>query len=134
MTPLLKACADCGDLTTRARCTACRPPDHELSPSRRGYDSAWTRLSKRARAAQPFCLDCHATEDLTVDHSPEAWRRHEAGLEIRLEDVEVTCRSCNSKRGRARPTPVDPGPTSVTPPVKARSGSHLGIILNKGVD
>lgn len=100
---LLKACADCGDLTTRARCTSCRPPDHEgKSSTQRGYDSAWQRLSRRARRAQPFCTDCGTTKELSVDHTPQAWARHEAGLEIRLEDVAVVCITCNNRRGAAR--------------------------------
>lgn len=130
---LLKACADCGDLTDRARCTTCRPPDHELSASRRGYDSAWVRLSRRARRLQPWCIDCGTSADLTVDHSTQAWERHAAGLEIRLEDVAVVCRPCNSRRGRARPTPGDPSGEGQRPPGKAKCASHLGIILNKEV-
>ena len=41
-------------------------------------------------------------DDLTTDHSPTAWKRREAGLAIRLRDVSVVCRRCNSERGAAR--------------------------------
>ena len=41
-------------------------------------------------------------DDLTTDHSTEAWRRHELGLSIRLRDVAVVCRRCNAERGAAR--------------------------------
>jgi 5-methylcytosine-specific restriction endonuclease McrA len=51
---------------------------------------------------QPFCLDCGTVDDLTVDHLPQAWERREQGLAVRLEDVEVVCRVCNSRRGAAR--------------------------------
>jgi hypothetical protein len=34
----------------------------------RAYDSAWTRLSARARKLQPFCSFRGSTEDLTADH------------------------------------------------------------------
>lgn len=99
----MKPCIDCGEISAAARC-----PEHAraLKPSRhaRGYGNAWARLSKRARRLSPLCADCGSVEDLTVDHTAQAWERHEAGLEIRLEDVEVVCRSCNGRRGRARPT------------------------------
>lgn len=60
-------------------------------------------MSKRARRLQPWCSDCGSVEDLTTDHSVAAWERKDAGKAIRLEDVDVVCRSCNSRRGRARP-------------------------------
>ena len=123
---LLKACADCGEPTEAARCTDCRPRDTKPSATSRGYDSAWAALSRRARRLQPFCTDCGTTENLTTDHSPEAWRRKEAGLPIRLEDVDVVCRSCNARRGAARPGRVDPPRPPSGPPGKAESASLLG--------
>lgn len=129
---LLKACADCGDLTTRARCTACRPPDHELSASRRGYDSAWVRLSRRARRLQPWCIDCGTSSDLTVDHSVEAWLAHKAGREITLDMVEVVCRACNTRRGRARPTPGDPPRDGLRPSGKAKFVSLTETVSTDG--
>jgi 5-methylcytosine-specific restriction endonuclease McrA len=43
-------------------------------------------------AAHPYCADCGATEDLTVDHLiPLA---HGGG-----EERRVLCRSCNSRHG-----------------------------------
>lgn len=100
---LLRPCIECGELSANARCQVHRPAEApKATATQRGYDSTWSRLSLRARAAQPFCTDCLSTEDLTADHSPEAWERKEKGLAIRLQDVEVLCRSCNSKRGAAR--------------------------------
>ena len=97
--PLLRPCVVCGELTREARC-----PLHTTKASReaRGYDAAWSRLSARARRAQPFCSVCGATEDLTCDHSPEAWKRKARGLAIRLCDVDILCRACNSRKGAAR--------------------------------
>lgn len=100
----LRPCLDCGEPCDGPRCT-----EHTVAPSKasrhaRGYDNAWSRLSKRARRLQPFCSDCGAVADLTVDHSPQAWERQQAGMEVRLEDVEVVCRSCNGRRGQARPS------------------------------
>ena len=97
--PLLRPCVVCGELTREARCSL---HTTKASSAARGYDAAWFRLSARARRAQPFCSVCGATEDLTCDHSPEAWKRKERGLAIRLCDVDVLCRSCNSRKGAAR--------------------------------
>lgn len=69
----------------------------------RGYDAAWDRLSKRARALSPFCEDCGTTENLTTDHKPSAWERKAEGKPIRLADVAVVCGPCNSRRGSSRP-------------------------------
>lgn len=95
MTP--RPCLDCGAPSASTRC-----PEH------RGYDSAWERLSKKARKLQPFCSDCGATENLQADHSPEAWARRAAGKPIRLKDVDVVCGPCNTARGQARPEPQAP--------------------------
>ncbi len=123
----LRPCLDCGVPTdTGTRCSDCRPPDHQLSAHQRGYDAAWRRLSKQARRLQPFCTDCGATDDLTADHSREAWQRRARGLAIRLEDVETLCRSCNGRRGRARPTPSEAPSTPSGPLGKPRSALHTG--------
>lgn len=99
MSDLMKPCITCGEPTSSSYCE-----EHNPKPSRtaRGYDAAWARLSRRARKLSPHCEHCGATHDLTTDHSPEAWKRKSAGLQIRLQDVRVLCRSCNSKAGAAR--------------------------------
>ena len=102
----LKPCLDCGELSDAGRCEEHRPSSSALrglTPKQRGYDEAWRRLSKRARAAQPWCSDCGATERLGADHKPSAWERKAKGLEIRLEDVDVLCNDCNVRRGSSRP-------------------------------
>lgn len=88
-------CLDCGQPAAATRCPTC-------AASRPSYDQHWRRLSTRARRLSPLCQDCGATTDLTGDHSPEAWDRRRRGLPIRLTDVAVTCRPCNSRRGPAR--------------------------------
>lgn len=100
-----RPCITCGVPTPMGtHCPGCTPArTHTLSASRRGYGAAWQRLSKRARRAQPFCSDCGGTADLTTDHSTQAWHRYAAGLPVRLADVAVVCRSCNGKRGKAKP-------------------------------
>lgn len=101
---MLKTCPGCGSPSFTTWCIECRPPRQpkNTSPRAAGYDAAWDRLSKRARAIQPWCSDCGSPYDLTADHSPEAWARKAAGKTIRLQDVDVLCRSCNSERGAAR--------------------------------
>lgn len=101
MSPL-KACATCGDLCEGTYCS-----DHSPAPASRpsrsaGYSTEWDKLSRRARRLQPWCTDCGATTDLSADHLPIAWERKAAGLSIRLTNIDVVCRSCNSKRGAAR--------------------------------
>lgn len=127
-------CLGCGEPSDATRCADCAP-EHEsvrradtrtdrpaTSPRQRGYTTAWDKLSRRARKLQPFCTDCGTREDLTADHSPEAWRRHEAGKPIRLQDIDVVCRPCNARRGRAKPS------TDASTPGGAplRGGTGLG--------
>lgn len=112
---LKSVCPSCGEAfdreNSKAKCPKCRPDDkrdwvaHDMTRDKtaaRGYGAAWQRLSKRARELQPFCLDCGAADDLTTDHTPEAWRRLQQGKTIRLKDIEVVCRRCNTDRGAAR--------------------------------
>lgn len=110
---LQSVCPNCGQVFTRdsrqANCEDCRPKRDHVFKERdrgktaaRGYGARWQRLSKRAREMSPFCEDCGSPDDLTADHSVEAWRRVEAGKVIRLQDISVVCRSCNSERGAAR--------------------------------
>lgn len=109
---MLRTCPTCGEPTPETYCSEHQPSSSR--PSREvGYDAAWDRLSRRARRLQPWCIDCGATSDLTTDHLPSAWERKAQGLPIRLVDVEVCCRSCNSRRGAARTRGETPkGPVS----------------------
>lgn len=97
----LRCCLDCGVPADGPRC-----PEHTIdtktSATDRGYDHAWTVLSRRARRLQPFCTDCGSTEDLQTDHTPEAWARKAAGKTIRLSDAQVLCGPCNRDAGAAR--------------------------------
>ena len=120
MPPLPSPCIECGHLTRNGtRCVDCARErssrDNKKSRAKRrdtdqprpsstqqGYNAAWKRLSLRARARQPFCSDCGTTDKLTCDHTPQAWERVEAGLPLRLQDVDVVCQACNNARGAAR--------------------------------
>lgn len=132
----LKPCLTCGELSDKTRC-----PDHD-DQSRPGgtavgYDWRWRKLSLKARRLQPWCTDCGATTDLTTDHLPIAWERHDAGKPIRLTDVEVVCRPCNSRRGAARPSRPGGKPQegdTHTPLPRRSFALESRIGLNKGVE
>jgi 5-methylcytosine-specific restriction endonuclease McrA len=106
-----RPCLDCGELAEGSRCDECAAARARLversrirlSDKERGYDYAWRKLSARARRLQTYCDECGSTDDLTADHLPIAWERKAEGKPIRLEDVRVLCRSCNSSAGPARP-------------------------------
>jgi len=95
----------------------------ETSARARGYDTAWDKLSRRARRIQPWCSLCLSTDDLTTDHLPEAWRRKAEGKSIRLRDVRVLCSPCNVDAGSSRPEDQGKGTLDGRsgPPVEAKS-------------
>lgn len=137
----LKPCLDCGEPSPDSYCREHRPTKvssrakRAMTKRERGYNWRWDQLSRRARRLQPFCSDCGATADLQADHTPEAWRRHEAGLAVRLDDIDVVCGPCNRARGPARgpltrgyaPTPGSPPPVD-----KAQTPLHFGLECNAG--
>lgn len=110
---MLTCCSKCGTPYERdsgySTCPECRPRQSVRTERakrgtarQRGYDYTWEKLSIRARQLQPFCSECSSPLDLTVDHTPQAWARKAAGKVIRLQDIVVLCRSCNSSAGAAR--------------------------------
>lgn len=107
---VLVPCLRCGEPSEERLCAEHRAERERERTERRpsfrdrGYDGAWDRLSRRARARQPFCSwpGCWSTENLTADHSARAWWRREHGLPIRLQDVEVLCREHNAALGESR--------------------------------
>lgn len=116
-----KPCVECGEPSARSRCPDHSLPDRKEQAQRRGYDSRWRRLSKKARALQPFCSDCGTTTDLQADHSPEAWEYQERGIPIPLRLVDVVCGDCNRRRGQARPGEDHPSRPLRHPSGKAQS-------------
>lgn len=129
----LRPCIACGEPSERTRCdqhAITAPP--KTTATARGYDTQWRTLSEQARRLQPWCSECGTTLDLTADHSEEAWQRKAAGKGIRLVDIDVLCRSCNARKGRARPaspldtTGVGQADTRPDPLVQSKFGSHSG--------
>ena len=127
---ILKPCIDCDELSDRQRCEEHRPkpaPKPNAKAKSQDYDTAWRKLSERARKAQPFCLWCGTTKSLETDHTPTAWERKAAGKPIRLRDIRVLCGPCNILAGQARPGPGQrisedrPEQTVIVPP----SGRNL---------
>lgn len=122
---ILKPCLVCGEPSEGSRCSEhALPSSPKVNSSERGYGTTWRKLSERARRLQPFCSDCFTTDDLTTDHSEQAWQRVAQGKAIRLCDVAVVCRSCNAKRGRARPRGDAPLEAATDPRRQAESASH----------
>ena len=99
---IARPCNRCGDvIPSGSHCTACRPP--VPSARRRGYNTQHDKLSRRARALQPWCSRCGATEQLELDHAAETWERAAAGKTLTLADYRgVYCRDCNRLNGAAR--------------------------------
>lgn len=126
----MTACLDCGAPADGPRC-----PEHthhrpKPPPAERGYDAAWTKLSKRARKLQPWCTDCGSCDDLQADHLPSAWERKAAGKPVRIQDVEVCCGPCNRARGAARGNTTrgdTPAPPHDDPPFQADFRLHTGV-------
>ncbi len=92
---LRRPCLDCGALTSATRCPSCtrRREAKRGTPTQRGYDAEWARLSRRVRAEQPWCSRCGRTDDLTVDHIVPG--SLDGGL-------RVLCRSCHGAIGARR--------------------------------
>jgi 5-methylcytosine-specific restriction endonuclease McrA len=83
----LRICNGCGGHyqpyhNSRGRCRDClRQYERERrqrrgSTAQRGYGRAWQELRRVQLARQPYCSECGATADLTVDHIvPRSKRR-----------------------------------------------------------
>jgi 5-methylcytosine-specific restriction protein A len=94
---LPRPCVDCGVVVRATRCLTCARVLDRKRPSRldRGYDAEWRKLSKAARAAQPWCSICKSTKDLTADHIQAL---ADGGLSV-WSNIQVLCRKCNSRKG-----------------------------------
>lgn len=121
-----RPCIGCGDvIPSGSLCADGRPRDRKVSARTRGYDTAWDRLSKRARRLQPWCESCGAVDDLQADHTPEASERKAAGKPIRLHDIRVLCGPRSRCRPRHRSDQGDhPSTGHIDPRPKTRGVLH----------
>lgn len=93
---MMQPCITCGIVSSTSKCANCKSTTKRLrpSPTARGYDSAWQKLSKQLRLMQPYCSWCKSTQDLTVDHIKPLSK----GGTHDLTNLRVLCRTCNSGR------------------------------------
>lgn len=136
---MLSTCPEfhCGQLTDATYCddhTYKKPPPVRVNDrDADGYDWRWRKLSLRARKLQPWCTDCGTADDLTGDHTPEAWQRKADGKTIRLQDIDVVCRVCNIKRGAARGDNVTRGGGVSQTPRQCSGGGEVSLSYPRGV-
>lgn len=92
----LRPCSGCGILVRDSRCKQCARLQQARNPRRRHnkYDYEWQKLSRVARALQPYCSKCLSTQDLTADHILSI---KNGGLNT-LDNISVLCRKCNSSK------------------------------------
>ena len=99
MIKLPRPCVDCQVVTRSARCVRCqRLKDKQRpTPTQRGYNYAWQKLSKEFRTAYPYCFKCNSIKDLTTDHIIS---KKNGGQSV-WSNLQTLCRSCNSIKGSA---------------------------------
>ena len=111
MATVPRPCIECGTPSPGTRCPPCEAERLAAvdaargTPSARGYDAAWRRLSARARRLTPWCADAHLSPChgvLTTDHLPGAWEKRARGERLTLLDVECVCAGHNGMRGARR--------------------------------
>lgn len=89
---LLRFCLHC-NTHHQGRCP--RLEQRRGSSTQRGYGSAWHRLVEQAIRHHPYCAICDSTDDLTGDHIVPLSQ----GGTNTMSNVQVLCRSCNSRKG-----------------------------------
>jgi 5-methylcytosine-specific restriction endonuclease McrA len=104
----MKPCLACGEPSEGSRCDEHRAEQENARESRRnvehpayGNRTRWKNASRRARAAQPWCLDCGATSNLSVDHIIPF--RERPDLAYAQDNLAIRCRPCNARKGDTMP-------------------------------
>ncbi|WP_082789295.1 HNH endonuclease signature motif containing protein [Tsukamurella pseudospumae] len=94
-----RPCISCGDIiNTGTRCTSCTPAETGRDKTSAHWNtSRWKNLSRRLRAAQPFCDICAGTAHPQVDHLLPVADFPE--LTYETANLRVLCRTCNGRRG-----------------------------------
>ena len=78
----------------------CKPCERDRSrsrgtPTQQGYGPAWQRFSKRLRQEHPWCLNCGASQNLTVDHVVP--RSSAGGFRVLCCCCEKHCCGCGTQ-------------------------------------
>lgn len=103
-----KPCTVCGEPSEGSRCDEHRREQENARESRKNVQhpahanrTRWKNASRRARKAQPWCLDCGATTNLSVDHIIPF--RERPDLAYAQDNLAIRCRSCNAAKGDTMP-------------------------------
>jgi 5-methylcytosine-specific restriction endonuclease McrA len=91
-------CLECGLLgqLRDGRCGNCyRQAQRLRNAIRHQYTGSWPAIRRALLATHPWCRDCGATADLTVDHIVPVAR----GGGHERHNLQVLCRPCNSRKG-----------------------------------
>lgn len=72
-----------------------RPERQRLSPSKRGYNTTWTKLRLMVLRAEPMCRTCGAVAT-DVDHITPLAR---GGLN-EFENLQPLCKVCHGRKTR----------------------------------
>lgn len=85
-----------------------RDRPHRPNTTSRGYDTRWQALVRskkrhqRAQRGQAWCVDCGLTEQEALTTRNPLTGDHLRWPALTVDDVDITCRVCNSKRGARR--------------------------------
>lgn len=102
----LRPCPDCHTLSTGTRCVPCEGRRQRAKRTRRPYTSgersrraavvgAWVAL--HGHVCPGWKTAAHPSRDLTADHPTEVASGGSEG-----QDLQVLCRSCNSRKALTR--------------------------------
>ena len=75
-----------------------RPAPARPTARQRGYDAKWEAVRDEVIAAQPWCLSCHGTDRLNVDHIVPI--REAPHRRLDRTNLRVLCQSCHSAHTR----------------------------------
>ena len=66
---------------------------HEGNASERGYDWAWSKVSKYVRTSEPICRHCKNALATMVDHITPL---KQGGARLALNNLQPLCHSCHA--------------------------------------
>ena len=95
----LSFCSKCNGIKESCSCNQRPEIREEKKTAARGYDWAWTQLSKRFRAENPFCQVCYENGKLTgVDHVHHIQPIRDAPqLRLDWNNLMSVCKRCHKE-------------------------------------